>query len=133
MRARFHRSAISISPRRPAPQLVPRAVPQIEQRALPLLEPRELWIAAHLPQLALEALVQLEKEAHVLEPHAPSQLLAIAELQGNAQCIVAANEQAASAGVRAGMSLAAALALAPRLAVRTRDPHREQMLLERLA
>jgi protein ImuB len=134
MRARSHRPARGIVPlTRPAPRLVPRAVPQIEQRTLPLLEPRELWIGAHLPQLALEALMQPEEETRVLEPHAPAQLLAVAELQGSAQCIVAANEQAASAGVRAGMSLAAALALAPQLAVRTRDPHREQMLLERLA
>ncbi|HEY2591481.1 MAG TPA: DNA polymerase Y family protein [Steroidobacteraceae bacterium] len=131
-------------PQRPTPgsapltrstrRVVSRTALRIEQqRALPLLEPRELWIGAHLPQLALEALVQLEEEARVLEPHAPPQPLAVAELQGSAQCIVAASEQAASAGVRAGMSLAAALALAPQLAVRTRDPRREQMLLERLA
>src|SRR5215472_13487626 len=124
MSARPHRPAPGSVPlTRPARRIVSRTPLRIEQRALPLLEPRELWIGAHLPELALEA----------LEPHAPSQLLAVAELQGSAQCIVAANEQASRAGVRAGMSLAAALALAPQLAVKTRDPHREQVLLERLA
>jgi len=130
MRARPQRTATGIAPRkRPAPQLVSRNAPRTEQRALPFLEPRELWIGAHLPQLALEALV----EAHSApEPHVP-QRLAVAELQGSSQCVVAANDQAARAGVRAGMSLAAALALAPELVVLTRDPHREQALLERLA
>ncbi|MGH8219752.1 MAG: Y-family DNA polymerase [Steroidobacteraceae bacterium] len=129
MRARPHRPATGIVPlTRPAPRLVSRVAPRVEQHALPLLEPRELWIGVHLPQLALEALMQLEKKAR-LSPEP----LAVAELQGSAQCIVAANEQASRAGVRAGMSLAAALALAPQLTVRTRDPHREQVLLERLA
>ena len=129
MRARSHRPTTQIVPLpRPASRALPRAVPGLEQRALPLFEPRELWIGAHLPQLALEALVQSNEVAR-----APSQPIAVAELQGSAQCIVAANEQAARAGVRAGMSLAAALALAPQLAVRIRERHREQALLERLA
>ncbi len=117
MRARTRPVSRIVPLTRAAPRLVPRPV----QDALPLLEPRELWIGAHLPQLALEAL------------QATPELLAVAELQGSAQCIVAASEPAARAGVQAGLSLAAALALAPQLAVRLRDPHREQVLLERLA
>jgi protein ImuB len=132
MRARSHRPARGIAPlRRPPPRLLSRPAPRIEQRALALLETRELWIGAHLPQLALEALMQME-EARA-SANASPQPLAVAELQGSAQCIVAANDRAARAGVRSGMSLAGALALAPQLAVRTRDPHREQALLERLA
>lgn len=129
MRPRLHRPATRIVPlTRPAPRVVPRALPGLAQRALPLLEPRELWIGIHLPQLALEALAGSDAKAR----SAP-QPLAVAELLGSAQCVVAPNERAARAGVRAGMSLAAALALAPQLAVRTRDPHREQALLARLA
>lgn len=129
VRARSHRPAIQVVPlARRASRVLPRAAPQLEQRALPLLEPRELWIGVHLPQLALEALEQSQGEAGP-----SSQTVAVAELQGGAQCIVAADAQARRAGVRAGMSLAAALALAPQLAVRTRKPHRERVLLERIA
>lgn len=156
---------------RPAPGIVPltrtapRLVPRPAQDALPLLEPRELWIGAHLPQLALEALADgaaeeiggvaqmqgiaearsaaeprdapelrnVPKSRDDAEPRSAPEALAVAEMQGSAQCVVAVNEQAAGAGVRAGMSLAAALALVPRLRVKTRDVHREQVLLERLA
>jgi len=109
-----------VAPERPSLHLIP-------QR--PLAQPRsrahELWIGAHLPQLALEALTG--------PAHALSGPLAIVEQQGRASHIVAANEQAAHSGVRAGMSVATALALLPHLTVKPRDVHRERALLERLA
>ena len=107
-----------VAPARPALRLIPQ---------LPLAQPhsptRELWIGAHLPQLALEALGRQIAAG-------PS---AVAELKERAQHIVAANESAAQAGVRAGMSVAAAMAIMPQLSVRAREPQRERALLERLA
>jgi protein ImuB len=105
------------APARPALLLIPQRPP-----ASPRSQTRELWIGAHLPQLALEA---LEKGSD--EP------LAVIEPQERAQRIVAANEPAVRSGVRAGMSVATALALLPQLLVKPRDVHRERGLLERLA
>ncbi len=99
------------------------AAPPPPPAAPPYIEARELWIGAYFPNLALEALGSTSR----LKP------LAAAELQGRAQCIVAANEEAARAGVRGGMSVSAALALVPQLMVESRDPRRERALLERLA
>jgi protein ImuB len=127
---------------RPAPGALAseRAAPRLLSRssaadAAPRIEPRELWIAAHLPQIALEALAA----GSIEEPSDGTQRsrgtpepLVVAELQDRAQRVVALNDAAASAGVRAGMSLGAALALVPQLSIQSRDPHRERLLLERL-
>jgi protein ImuB len=118
MSARPSRKLLEVvAPARPALRLIPQRLP-----AQPHSLTHELWIGAHLPQLALEALGE------------PSPTpLAVAELQGRAQHIVAANEFAGRAGVRAGMSAAAAMALMPHLTVKPREPQRERALLERLA
>jgi len=58
---------------------------------------------------------------------------AVLELQGQTQYITAVCARAESFGVRAGMSMAAALALIPHLEMQQRDATREQQLLERLA
>jgi hypothetical protein len=87
------------------------------------VEPRELWVALHLPWLAIEALGLAARN----EPRA------VVELQGQTQYIVAVCERAQRFGVRAGMSMAAALALVPGLVTLARDLTREQRLLERLA
>jgi protein ImuB len=89
----------------------------------PHVEPRELWVGAHLPWLPLEAL-------GASTGNAPR---AIVELQGQTQYIAAVCERAGKLGVRPGMSMAAALALAPQLETRSREPEREQQLLEHLA
>ncbi len=121
--------AAPAEPARPAPHLFPPdrpsqlGAPQQQPGAALLPQARELWIGAHLPQLALEAV----GSARLLEP------VAVAELQERTPCIVAANEEASRSGVRAGMSVSAALALVPQLTVESRDPRREQALLERLA
>jgi len=67
-----------------------------------------LWIALHLPQLPLEALLRgslLPEACAVIEGHR----------------IVACDGKAAARGVRAGMSASAALALAPQLRICQRD------------
>jgi protein ImuB len=95
---------------------------QPPQQAL-AFEPRELWVALHLPWLEIEALQQTARDV----PRA------IIELQGQTQYVVAACERAQRFGVRRGMGMAAALALAPNLETCTRDSTRERQLLERLA
>jgi protein ImuB len=98
------------------------------------VEPRELWVALHLPRLAIEALgppVSRNPETASLASKAVPRV--IVELRGQTQYIVAVCEQAAWFGVRAGMSMAAGLALMPDLITLSRDPAREQQLLERLA
>jgi protein ImuB len=118
---------MSVRPSRKPIEVVALTRPALRLIPLPLAQPhsqtRELWIGAHLPQLALEALSNdVRRES-----------TAVAELHGRAQYIVAANEQAVRAGVRAGMSVAAAMALLPQLTVKPRDPQRERAMLEQLA
>ena len=86
-------------------------------------EPRELWVGMHLPWLSIEA----------LEPLSTEHPRAIIEPQGQTQYIAAVCERAHRQGVRVGMSMAAALALIPELAMAQRDLTRELRLLERLA
>jgi protein ImuB len=87
---------------------------------------RELWLAAHLPALSLEALAWPATVSD-MRPRA------VFELHDRTQLIVAADEAAQRAGARAGMSATAALALVPQLETRARDLHREQTLLRGLA
>jgi protein ImuB len=86
------------------------------------LEPRELWIAAHVPQLALLALRQPEDRRPLVVVD-----------QDQKQRIVDADAQAQAAGVRVGMTLGAALAAVPDIDARPRDPQRELALMQRLA
>jgi len=102
--------------------LFPTVVPQQDA---PAIEPRELWVAVHLPWLPLEAL-----SAPVAPATTPR---AVVEVQGQTQFLVAACQNAQRFGVRAGMSVAAALALIPGLATQLRDVNREQQLLEKIA
>jgi protein ImuB len=86
------------------------------------LEPRELWIAAHVPQLALLAVRRPGERRPVVvvnDEHAPR--------------VLDADARAQEAGVRAGMTLAAALAAAPDIEPRPRDVAREHELMQRLA
>ncbi len=125
----------------PAPAATRPALRLIPQRtfAQPRFQTRELWIGAHLPQLALEALSDARRKGAARPQSAGDATgstagpLAVVEAREHAQYIVAANGQAARAGVRAGMSVATALAFLPQLIVKTRDVHRERALLERVA
>ena len=85
---------------------------------------RQLWMAIHFPELALEA---LERDIDERRPHA------VIDGSGSAQRVAACDRAAARAGVRSGMALNAAIALAPRLMARPRQPRAEERLLERCA
>lgn len=87
----------------------------------------QLWLAVHLPGLALEALGSAAGSA------APARPRAATELGGRVQRIIVADERASAAGVRPGLALTAALALLPELDAQPRDARRERLLLERLA
>jgi protein ImuB len=94
----------------PVPTLVARrlATPSVQRPALTSL----LWIALHLPKLPLEALLRgspLPEAWAIVEHHR----------------IVACDGKARARGVRSGMSVSAALALAPQLRVRQRDASAE--------
>jgi protein ImuB len=87
------------------------------------LEPRELWIAAHVPGLPLAAL-------HTAARTAP---LVVVDAEDRNQRVVAADARALDAGVRAGMTLGAALAAAPDIDAQPRDTARELALMQKLA
>jgi protein ImuB len=107
-------------------RLAARIKPLPRPLAQPHVAPRELWLAAHLPNLPLEALAwPITGES--------SRPRAVFELHDRAQLIVAADQAARSAGARPGLSATAAMVLVPELQTRARNLHREQMLLRRLA
>jgi protein ImuB len=105
---------------RPAPP--PPTGPGPSDQAALELDPRELWIAAHVPQLALLS----------LPPGAAAAPLVVLDEARNPR-IVDADARAQEAGVRPGMTLAAALAAAPHIDARPRDAARERALMQRLA
>ena len=79
-----------------------------------------LWIALHFPRLPLEAFSQASAST---EPHAVA----------DGARVLVCNERAAARGVRAGISVAAACALAPDLVCRPRDTAAESAALDQLA
>ena len=105
------------------PAAPPPSGPGPEDQAALALESRELWIAVHVPRLPLLALRSAAQDLPlvVIDPEDPHQR------------IVDADDKALAAGVRIGMTLAAALAAAPRIEPRPRDAARELVLLQRLA
>jgi protein ImuB len=93
------------------------------QQAAFKLEPRELWVAAHLPQLALLALRRPDD----------TRPLVVVDSDDHHQRLVDADARAQAAGIRPGMTLGAALAAAPDIEPRARDVLRERELMQRLA
>ena len=88
-------------------------------RALPVTR---LWLCIHLPALALEA---LHRGADVAR--------AVFDDQDGIRKVLLANDEARSAGIRAGFSVNAALALLPELELEQRDLQCEQRTLLSLA
>jgi protein ImuB len=82
-----------------------------------------LWLALHFPSLPLEVFTR------GAETPAPTAIASI----GNRPLVVSCNAAAMRAGIRPGMPISAAHALAPGLAVHARDAQREREALERLA
>jgi protein ImuB len=83
-----------------------------------------LWIAVHLPDLALQSATR------GLLPQLP---VAISETTGNRTLIHQANKPAQDAGIRAGMTAAAAHAYASELVLLPRDLEKEAASLEKIA
>ncbi len=83
-----------------------------------------LWLALHFPSLSLEVFSRGSAAAGPL---------AVSEKLGNRSCVTACNEAASACGIRPGMPVAAAQALAAALIVRARDPVAEQESLAGLA
>jgi len=100
---------------RPAPRLVVAA--PVAPRAL-----RQLWIAVHLPALALAAEAPRDQPVAVVQSSPHGQ-----------QTVVACNAQAARLGIVSGLGLNAAIALAPELVVQAREPALEARRLGELA
>jgi protein ImuB len=98
----------------------PISAPSLETR--PAQQKQQLWLAVHLPRLALDCLL----------PEPSSAPAVVAEGGGRGE-VVACNERAREAGIAAGMRLGTALTLAARLVVLEREPRRERADLERLA
>jgi protein ImuB len=83
-----------------------------------------LWIAVHLPDLSLQAATR------GLLPQLP---VVITETSGNRTSIHEANAAAQSAGIRPGMTAAAANAYAAELVALPRDRAKERVALEKIA
>jgi protein ImuB len=98
-------------------------VPQTSEPA-PAPEPATLWLCLHLSRLALEVHARLVREARPL---------AIIDGEDRLQRVVVCDERAAALGVRSGLGLNTALALAPALGTVLRSTRREQAALLRLA
>jgi protein ImuB len=98
----------------------PVQAPALESR--PAQQKSQLWLAAHLPRLALECLVEEPSSSPVV----------VVESGGRSEVVVC-NELAREAGIVAGMRLGTALTLAAHLVVLERDSTRELAALERLA
>lgn len=90
------------------------------------LEPRELWIAAQVPRLALLAVRRTVSKGEDTTP-----LVVVDE--DRSPRVFEADARAREAGVRPGMTLGAALAVAPGLDARPRDAAGEGEILQHLA
>ena len=84
-------------------------------------EADRLWLAIDFPALPLEVFAAADD---------PRRAMAVAERK---TCVLACNQAAQKTGLRPGLSLKAAYALAPDLVVLERSPYREQRALDDLA
>ena len=133
-----------------APAAVPAPTPQPASRRTPALRtvarlpeaPRplpalhELWLAVHLPDLALESLIPEGPVRHasgMAQSAAAGRAPRAVQSLERSPRILAADLAAQRGGGRVDMSTAAALAMLPRLRILPRAPERERALLERLA
>ncbi|MFN0314897.1 MAG: Y-family DNA polymerase [Burkholderiales bacterium] len=82
-----------------------------------------LWTCLHLPDFSLQLAL---RAGDVPEP-------LVVSTGGHQPQVLACNQPAIQCGIRPGLSVSAALALAPRLTERPRDPRAEAQALENLA
>src|SRR5262245_17635615 len=108
--------------------------PAVEPAPLSRTRCRQLWVAIHLPQLALEAFMPSPQPspANGRGSGASSPVIVI-DTEQRQQNVLAGNRAAYAAGVRPGQSLNAAIAFASQLEARPRDAGQERQRLARLA
>ena len=94
---------------------------------------RQLWVAIHLPRLALEALRPSPQPSPASGRGGKCTPVVVIDAGQRLQNVLAGNETAYAAGVRPGQSLNAAIVLASQLEVLPRDVTRERERLARLA
>jgi len=109
--------SLPLFPEEPAPR-------RVEPPPAPRRVPRRLWMALHFPRLPLEALGVAPGSR---EP------LALLAGEGRKPQVLDCTAGAVALGVQRGLPLNAALALAPRLQTRHREPERERAALLKLA
>jgi len=120
---------MALTRRRPSSRLAPSVAPALaavaprERRARPPSSP--LWLALRLPGFA--------EQVFAPDRAADAPPFAVVEGEGARRRVVAFTAAAGTRGLRVGLGVAGALALAPDLVLALRDPAREAAALARLA
>jgi protein ImuB len=120
---RHLRKRLAVPGVRPALRLPVEPVPSSRERC------RQLWVAIHLPRLALEALESAPQPGR----GGKSTPVVVIDAEHRQQNVLAGNAAAYAAGIRPGQSLNAAIVLVPQLEVQPRNAMRERDRLARLA
>jgi protein ImuB len=120
---RHPRKRLAVPGLRPALRLPVEPVPSSRERC------RQLWVAIHLPRLALEALESAPQPGR----GGKSTPVVVIDAEHRQQNVLAGNAAAYAAGIRPGQSLNAAIVLVPQLEVQPRNAMRERDRLARLA
>jgi protein ImuB len=94
---------------------------------------RELWLAVHLPHYVLESLDLRAATTDGAAPTCGATPVVIVDVERGGKVVCDRDVRAAAAGVVPGMALNSALALEPGLRVVSREPRREQALLDAVA
>lgn len=126
--ASTQQSLFPVPAEKPAESSAPLRLPQLPEPGSrrPRLQP--LWLAVELPMLSLESCFRAS-----VNEQPPERARAIIETRGKQATIHACDAAAIAAGVRCGMSLAAAWALCPQLDIHELEPRRQAAMLRRLA
>jgi len=120
--------SLALSPSDQLPEGVPEPLPEkgLAPPSRPLVRENvkeRLWLCIYLPVLPLEALANPE----------PGAARAVFEDEQGIRRVLLANDKAAAAGIKAGLSVNAALSLLPDLNIEVRNPQQEERALKRLA
>ena len=94
---------------------------------------RELWLAVHLPHYVLESLGPRAATIDGTAPTCSAAPVVVVDVERGGKVVCDCDARAAAVGVVPGMALNSALALEPDLRVVSREPRREQALLDALA
>ncbi|MBV1913757.1 MAG: DNA polymerase Y family protein [Pseudomonadales bacterium] len=115
---------------RPSTELSTRASAQTPTQAPTQTSAQQLWLCIYFPYLPLEVVSQSVEAQSVISDSLP--LAVTEEIKGRPHILIA-SRHARAAGVMAGLSTAAALALCPELMLCPRQISAEQRVLSQLA